>query len=214
MLSGAALSIGITLTIVDFVIKADRGQQWEKVKSLTYEAIMSNLMGIALFLPSCFGSERMILDYEFIFLDAIGDGIVTDGNVVSDTIIKMAKAMENKVEPRDIEDGWDRVFLSKWQIPLEKSTIKELQTNYAFLKSHIQEMRIILIPRVLRLSEDQEVNAALLRFEKYASLFESQLLRNGLEKKEILLDAETIISLLEVIGNLYEIMKRKYSNYA
>jgi hypothetical protein len=198
MLCGAALSIAITLTIVDVVIKADRRQQWEKVKSLTYEEIIDDLIDLALFLPSSIGSRWMCFNYEVDISKATDKGIAASGKEVSDVIIKMAKAMKNEVNPRDL--------------PLEKSTIKEIRTEYDILKWHIYEMRIILIPRVLQLSEDQEVNAALLRFEKDVRIFENRLFFYELEIKKTLLDAETIIDLLEAVGNLYEIIGRKYSN--
>jgi hypothetical protein len=211
MLSGTALSIGVTLTLVDLVIKADRGQQWKKVKSLTYETIMGDLIILATLLPSCFGSARMTFDYTIVFGEAINKGFTKSGKEISDVIFKMAKAMNNEVGPEDIEEGWDEVFLSKWQEPLEESTIEVLRINYDLMKWSIQEMRNILIPRVLQLSDDQEVNAALLHFERDAAFFEHELMMNNLGKKDILVDAETIINLLKRIGKLYELMGRRYS---
>jgi hypothetical protein len=210
MLSGAALSIGITLTIVDCVIKADRVQQWRKVKNLTYFAIMRHLIALAVLLPACFGSDRKwTFEYEAAIGRAIDKGLTTSRKEVSDVMLKMAKAMKNEVEPRDVEEGWGEVFLSKWQKPLEKSTIEELERHCSYMKRCIQEMRNILIPRVLRLSDDQEVNEVLLRFEMVASNFESQLMMIELQKIMTLVEAEKIINLLEESGNLYEILARR-----
>ena len=209
MLSGAALSIGITLTIVDSVIKADRVQQWRKIKYLTYFAIMRALMAFAVLLPTCFGSDgKWTFEYETAIGRAIDKGITTSRKEVADLMLKMAKAMKNEVEPRDVEKGWGEVFLSKWQKPLEKSTIEDLERHYDYLRWCIQEMRNTLIPRVLQLSDDQEVNATLLRFELVASQFESRLIQNKLQRKEILEEEEIIINLLEESGKLYEILGR------
>ena len=69
----------------------------------------------------------------------------------------------------------------------------------------IDDLRITLIPRVLQLSDDEEVNLALLRFEAFSREFTEDK-RKAWVFSDIF---NSVVRLLEESARLYEILLRK-----
>lgn len=196
------MSVWITLTVIERAIKNDREQQWEKVKSLTYMTILNNIRYVASKFP-----ETNALDFETMnnHMEIINIDVNYPRKDVSNAILGLAKEINGIYKSR-------KEFLDDILVELndEESDIREREIGY--LKSYcdeiswvLEDMRITLIPRVLQLNDDEEVNLALLRFEAFSREFLEDR-RKGWIFSNIFSSAT---QLLDESGRLYEILQRK-----
>jgi len=159
-ISEAALSVLIVLLIIENYIRMERIRRWELVRSFTYFQILNKLRHLGYFVCSTTlmyqleplnidrdRIERQGLDIEnaVFVLRSLADSIREHYNLLFDI---------NRMYGRTGEDG-DPMG------PSVKSTI-ECFNN---IRHEIDEYKVALVPRVLALSDDVEVNLALLRFE-------------------------------------------------
>lgn len=196
------MSVWITLTIIERAIKTDREQQWEKVKSLTYMTILNNIRYMASQFP-----ETYALDFETInnHMEIINIDVNYPRKEVSDEIIGLAKDIDRIYTNRKFTDD----ILVEAELSDEESVIRDRERGY--LKHYfneigwiLEDMRITLIPRVLQLSDDEEVNIALLRFEAFSREFLE-------DKRTEWLFSDifgSVIQLLDESGILYEVLQR------
>jgi len=203
-LAGAAMSVWITLTVIERVIKKDREQQWEKVKSLTYMAILNNIRYMASQFP-----ETDTIDFETInnHIDIINTDVNYPRKDVSDEIIKLAEDL-NKIYKNRNEFSDDILIeaeLSDTESATRYHESESLKHYFNEIGWILEDMRITLIPRVLQLSDDEEVNLALLRFEAFSREFLEDK-RTGWFFSDIFSSA---IQLLGESGRLYEVLERK-----
>jgi hypothetical protein len=203
-LAGAAMSVWITLTVIERVIKKDRDMQWEKVKSLTYMTILNNIRYMVSQFP-----ETSTLDLETMMnhMDVINTDVNYPRKDVSDEIIGFAKDISDVYKNRREfnEDFYFEAELSDEESEARNDEMRSLIFYYGQISWIIEDMRITLIPRVLQLGDDEEVNLALLRFEAFSREFlEDQ--RTGWSFSDIFCSA---IQLLDESGRLYEVLQRK-----
>lgn len=71
----------------------------------------------------------------------------------------------------------------------------------------LEDMRITLIPRVLQLSDDEEANLALLRFEAFSREFLEDKRKMWLFSDSDIFNS--VIQLLDESGRLYQVLQRK-----
>ena len=205
-LSGAAMSVWITLTIIERAIKNDREKQWEKVKSLTYMTILNNIRYVASQFP-----ETGALDFETInnHLIIINTDVNYPRKYVSDEIISLAKYINYIYKSRkEFSDD----ILVEAELSDEESVTREHEIGYLRYYCNeiawvLEDMRITLIPRVLQLSDDEEANLALLRFEAFSREFQEDKRKMWLFSDSNIFNS--VIQLLDESGRLYEVLQRK-----
>jgi len=160
IMAEAALSVVIVLEIVEVSIRRERERQWKKVKKLIYSDILSDL-GPILSYAGRFVHRQNIDNGQNIAL-AIGMMCwikfgTEDGNLDKAAMIK---SLSNSIR---------NYYLSQKFKSKKKDELIELffvlQDCFKEISEAIDEYRVGLTPRLHELSDDEEVYAALLRFE-------------------------------------------------
>jgi hypothetical protein len=112
--AGAAVSVWITLEIVEHAIREDRDQQWMKVKSLTYMTIINDIRYIVVDAPVDSG-EMMVR------VNLINGDINYPSEFTTNIIKDIAKDM--RVEYKQAKDRLDELY-DKYEF--NENKLKEL----------------------------------------------------------------------------------------
>ena len=144
------------------------------------------------------GNVVIILDIKNESLDSIYEWLVIHSKDI-DCIYKSRKEFSDDI-------------LVEAELSEEESVTREHEKGY--LKHYcneigwvLEDMRITLIPRVLQLSDDEEANLALLRFEAFSREFLEDKRKMWLFSDSDIFNS--VIQLLDESGRLYEILQRK-----
>ena len=201
ILAEAALSVWITLVVIELAIRKDRERKWKRVKLITYTTILNNLRNIAneaasyafLVVGNC--DDQFIKEYARI--------LSSEGNKprkeVSIAIIEMAIIITTYY--KNIKEEHNNLD--------EKKMVKSLTDYYHKEHWRLDDIMVTLSPRILELSDDEEANLALLRFENANRIFEDMM---ELQQKSEL-DSDPVATyalaiLLKEAGILYDILLR------
>jgi hypothetical protein len=201
-MSETALSVVIIMEIVERVIQRENEKRWEKVKSMTYSEILDKLRKIALVIISSdpIGKNKNIIEsIQLLKCENTGKHASSMRNI--------AKIAQYNLKSNDINKSLDynnKSMRDIFKTP-PNTAIKEVLSR---IDSEIEEYKFRLVPRVLDLSDDEEVNLALMFFEKrYVNFAE---LCNSVERENITLKG--LAELLIAIADLYEVVQRKMHN--
>jgi len=204
--AGSALSVWITLEIVEHAIREDRNQQWMKVKSLTYMTIINDIRYIVVDAPV--DSDEMMIRVNLI------NGDINYPSEFTTNIIKdIAKDM--RIEYKQANDRLDELYD---QYGFDEDKLKELDeflmmdTRIKSYESYckmvdylIQDLRINLIPRTLLLSSDQDINLALTKFEAFYREYQQDL-RMGFDFSDNY--THPAVRLVEELSDLYDTLQK------
>lgn len=210
ILTEAVLSVPITLILIEWVIKRDREKQWEKVRLLTFETILFNILNAAYLLP--ISIPFYIENESKKFFDIILKGKPNPLDPqVRDEISEYAKTIRT-IQNQLLKEERERLGEDKWdeKMALYSEMILKYHQEVHWL---LEDVRLILIPRVLQLSDDQEVNLALLDFENYIRSFEYAIIEQLRSEKGLPVADLAIADLLAAIGTLCGILQEKYNFY-
>ncbi len=204
ILAEAAISIPITLILIEWVIKRDREKQWEKVKSLTYKTILFNISYVAYKLPM---EIPFYLDGSKEFRNIIEKGVLNvpdPQKEVSYAILEFAEIVRT-IQNRLLKENREQLGDDKWydNMYLYSEMILKYNQETDWL---LADIRLILIPRVLQLSDDQEVNSALLDFENHIRGFVYAMIEQQKSEEDLPVADLAIADLLEAIGKLYSVL--------
>lgn len=169
--AGAVASILITLEIIQREIRRDRDSQWEKVEKLTYADIVFHLSfmsyKIADFLRLSEGVPIPMESFK-ILSHSISQFEERTPNAIAE-IMKEANKFyhQHQVTPTDTtkQTKEDEFNTHEWRLKVG-GRLKRLILYYEEIDRSLNDIRIILIPRVLQLSNDQEVNEALIQLDR------------------------------------------------
>ncbi len=169
LLAGASLSIFITLTVVRLALQADHEKRWKWIRSTTRRQILSLLAHISYLISihlvdrafihgSSFPAEKIdaLRQQEKIHID------------VAKAIMDLADYL-NKIDFKRMEI--DTYTHNCWDA--EENRLKILLFCYAFIERDLEELQLVLIPRVFSLSSDQEEIGALVWLDASCSRLRS-----------------------------------------
>ena len=166
--SGTAISIFITLTIVQRAIKEDRNRQWQGVKLRTYLVILGHLSNIALSFHLYHTQFRGTKDSDNC-IDILRRSTYDPKEEVSKAMMDFADIAKAKHSP---EESFD------------KKVTTRLVMFYDSMNMLVNDLNLILIPRVLQLSDNDEMHKTLSDLEYLSSNLQRKgfLLKNLWDK--------------------------------
>ncbi len=138
---GVFISFLISIKILNKYVDAQRAQQWEKVRFLTYTAISNHLYDIV---------EEVGIHYETQFSSTIEGGRDQPNSSVAASMLKFCSKLQNLP---GAESG-DNI-LSDIAVDL-----------YQYIQWDLDQLTDILLPRVIQATNDQEVIDALVGFDR------------------------------------------------
>lgn len=160
MLSEVSLSIIVTLVIVEQVINKDREHQWKNVKLLTYNSILAQIRGLV----AATNSAHLV----GIDINKINDD---SGKEMAISIVEIARKMRRNY----------RYSLWNWYYNRMQDRICReydmLELFYNDTRYILDTLQYILIPRVLELSNNKEINERLVNFDSAIQQFESAFIK-------------------------------------
>jgi hypothetical protein len=136
----------------------------------------------------------------------VENGFINPKKEVSIAIIELSRIgkKETKIWIYQMMHG-PNVELSNELIQNESQS---LGFFYDDIKWRLAEMMSILIPRVLQLSDDKEVNLALLRFEKFCRRF-NEFMNTQKNVKGIPMATKAMPEFLSELGLIYDVILRE-----
>jgi hypothetical protein len=204
IISEAIVSIPITLILIEWVIKRDREKQWEKVKSVTYMSILEHITIIS----------RSVSNYSHIEMKGealknaqiLERGFIEPNKKVSIAIIELSITSKRETKI------WLNQIIYEYNKDLRKELMDKEANSLSFfyegIKWRLDEIIATLIPRVLQLSDDKEVNLALLRFEKFCRRF-NEFMENQKVLKDIPMASQAMPKFLSELGIIYDVILRE-----
>jgi len=220
ILAEAALSVVIVLKIIEVSSRRERERRWESVKLAVYSQILDKLRLIGYHV--CRTSFMFWLESEDIDRERIEIQGMYGYEAIS---VLMLLA-------RDVRDNYNFLFdiirlnrdKPNKSDPM-KQPVEDLIECFDNISHEIDEYKVALVPRVLALSDDVEVNLALLRFEdvytilfyrrdflkRYEPSFGEDNSRKYIVLGENFVDPAfiSLASLLDSAASLYELIQRK-----
>lgn len=195
----------VSLILIEWVIKKDRERQWERVESLTYMTILYNLCCIAYSIPRYMPIDS---DIESRCKEIIKTGISNPRNEVSNAISDLAKTTKESIQ-RWEQDTDNLINQQKYDEYDQRNRwlcnqLIECEDDIGWF---IRDIRVTLIPRVLQLSDNQEINSGLLDFENMTRDAEF-LMRWQRTSENVVLDHEIFVRLLEETAKLYSLIQK------
>lgn len=204
ILAEATISIPITLILIEWVIGKDREKQWEKVKSVTYMSILEHVTIIAR--SASMHSHLEMKGEALEFAQILENGFINPKEEVSIAIIELARISKKETK------NWISFMMKEADAESRKkfsqSESQSLGFFYEDAKWRLDEMRHILIPRVLQLSDDKEVNLALLRFEKFCRRF-NEFMKTQTVLNEIPSASNAMPKFLIELGIIYDVILKE-----
>lgn len=167
ILAESIISIPITLILIEWVIKSDREKQWDKVKSSTYMSILEHVTIMARSASS--HSHIRMQGEELRNAQILERGFIIPKKEVAIAIIELSRTSKKET------NNWIHQMTYGTDIQQQNELIKREAQNldffYTDIKWRIDDIISTLVPRVLQLSDDNEINLSLLRFEKFCRRF-------------------------------------------
>lgn len=209
LFSEAVLSVVITLVIVERIITEDRELQWERVKILTYMAILMHISQLALsashFLDHSWGSNHTIK-----YVGVINHNFYEPNAEAAIAIVNLANVIDNDYKHRSYYPSYwkDRDGYEKFM----HAEAVSIESYYNKVEPLLNDIRTILIPRVLQLSNNQKVNESLLTFEDDMRKFESAVRDQKSLARSNPIARWQIPFLLKGAGVLYDILQYELKN--
>ncbi len=212
LMAEASISVFVTLVVIEKALKDDRKHQSEKVRWYTYRAIIWNicLMAVeAIWETPIWHNQDDQKGKRIDTIRIIGSDIINPRKEVSDTIRKVAFSIDDemKAKKRKIlerrEEYENKEKLSEELNEGNRITLKHFEK----IDRTLNEIRIVLIPRALQISDNSELNRALLDFEENIRFYERVIVTNPnlastLNMKNFLLAA----------SDAYDALEKEYRN--
>jgi len=191
IIAEAGLNVFITLYIIEYAIRKDRERKWKSVELLTYLAILSNLRSIASsiipFATLYISDDASITDYTKVLTSPES----SPKREIGFAIIEIAREIHKSYEEKMFHNETTNCITSDMLIQY----YKDVQWRF-------EDIITALIPRVIALSDDEEVNVALLKFEHANRIF--------VDLTNAPLDTTySLVILLKEVGKLYDALLRK-----
>ncbi|MHB8117516.1 MAG: hypothetical protein ACYDHX_02120 [Methanothrix sp.] len=221
ILAEAALSVVIVLKIIEVSSRRERERRWESVKFVVYSQILDKLRLIGYHVcrtTFMFRLESQDIDRERIEIYGM----------YRDEAISVLRSLASSIRDNH-KFLFDIINISMDHLskndPMEQP-VQDLIECFDNIRHEINEYKIALVPRVLALSDDVEVNLALLRFEDVYNIlfyredflkrYNSLRFREDNRRKYIGLGDNfvdpafmSLADLLNSTADLYELIQRK-----
>jgi hypothetical protein len=203
-LASAALSVWITLFVVNLALKEDRNQNWVVVKSYTYSIILWHIC-----LTACLSLLVMRPLSDSIFtmegVRIVGGGHLYPKKEVANALLDISDLLRVDYVLRERHDDARRAHGE--QIAQDQEIKRGLTLFYNISNWRFETIRMTLIPRVLQLSDDKDVFNALLKYETKIEEFED-VMRQSTGRMIIGSDIEGLARLIESSAPVYETIRK------
>jgi hypothetical protein len=204
IISEAIVSIPITLILIEWVIKRDREKQWEKVKSATYMSILEHVTIIA--------RSASIHCHIKMKGEALENAQILERGLIEPNRKVPIAIIELSINSKQGLKIWLNQIRHESNKELRKELMDKEATSLSFfyedIKWRLDEIITTLIPRVLQLSDDKEVNLALLRFEKFCRRF-NEFMNGQKVLKEFPMASQAMPKFLSELGIAYDVVLRE-----
>jgi len=178
-LSASALSIWITLEVIEKALKADREERTSAIRGLTLKSLLYNVCSIVYNSPLAVSGAIKDLDSKLLneCTEKIRCGALDPRDEVAESILALADMIDLGQKSR-------QQFLS--DLSKTQGAEKPLQTEREFdvftiayyyqdINFRINRIREILIPRIIELIDDRELELALLKFEEISDRYNEHM---------------------------------------
>ena len=197
----AALSIPITLILIEWVVIKERKKQWEKIKVLTYLNILEHMSFIAWEILFYFPDIKRTRE---IYWKILSTGVKEPRAEVALTMIEIAKFIKSN------QENWikrQEMNHSKFYEENRRNAATGLVDYDNRINFRLMDTKNTLIPRVLQLSDNEEVNLALIKFAAFCSFYEREMVDYRVDPK-FPWATPTIARLIMEAGVVYDYVQR------
>ena len=204
-LATSALSIWITLGVIEKALKADGEERMSAIKGMTLKSLLRNICGIIYISPSAIGKGIKYLDSKLLkeHTEKIRYGALEPKEQVAKSILVLADMIDQGQKSR-------KQYLSDLNKAQDEKLIREERGFDAFAITHgyqdmnfrINRIREVLIPRILELIDDRELEIALLEFEEISDGYNEHM-RLQLRNNDYPIHSERLVKLLKALAKVY-----------
>lgn len=211
-LATSVLSIWITLAVIEKALKDDRAEKQLAIKGITLKSLLYNIVAIVYHAPMAVGGGIKYLDSKLLneYSEEIRNGALEPKEHVVVSIFGLADMIG-----RGQKDRQQFLFdLSKKQdseTALQEERRFDAFTNtyyYQDISFRINRIKESLIPRMLELIDDRELELALLKFEEISDRY-SEHMRLQLQNKDYPIHSERLVELLKSLAVVYALSIKK-----
>jgi hypothetical protein len=199
ILAEAALSVCITLYVIEFAIRRSNERKWNTAKLLTYLAVISNLRAISSgaipFATSLIGSDTLADCTEI-----LNGPESKPRREIMIAIIDLYKKIDN----------YYKIHMLRYGETFAPEVYEFLISYYDNILWRLEDITITLIPRVIELSDDEDVNVELLNFEHASRVF-ADIMRLQRDSNIVNIPFATysLAVLLKETGILYDVLLQR-----
>jgi len=211
LIAEASISVFVTLTVIEKALQDDRMRQSEKVRLYTYRAIIWDICIMtveAIWLaPIWLNPDEKQKRIDAISI--IGSDIINPRKEVSETIRKVALKIDDEIKAKQRETFKKKEEYEneeKWKEVLNEGNCITLK-HFEKIDRTLNEIRNVLIPRALQISDNSELNRNLLEFEENIRFYERVIVND-----RDLASTTSMKSFLLAASNEYDALEEEYRN--
>ena len=211
LIAEASIGVFVTLTVIEKALQDDRKRQSEKVRWYTYRAIIWDicLMTVeAIWLaPIWLNPDEKQKRIDAIRI--IGSDIINPRKEVSETIRKVALKIDDEIKAKRremLEKKEEYENKEKWKEELNEGNCITLK-HFGKIDRTLNEIRNVLIPRALQISDNSELNRTLLEFEENIRFYERVIVSNP-----CLASTFNMKNFLLAASDAYDALEEEYQN--
>ena len=211
-LATSALSIWITLEVIENALKTDREERQRAIKGMTLKSLLNNICGIVYNSPLAVAGGIKYLDSKLLnqYAEEIRNGALEPGEQVVKSMFAMANMIDQGQKSRqqfllDLSKNQDAEKSLQDERRFDAFTIAYYYQDIIFRINRIRER---LIPRILELTDDRELELALLKFEEISDRYNEHM-RLQLQNKDCPIHSERLVDLLKALAVVYALSIKK-----